>query len=50
MIKDLIADRIRGLPGDIGIVYSLLGRGERFFAGNCHLFPASGAIKLIESV
>jgi len=46
MINDRIKERIEHVPGDIGIYYINTATSEGCFAGNCDIFPASGAVML----
>lgn len=47
MIMNLIQDRIAGLEGNMGISFINLESGQKFFCGNCDVFPASGTVKLM---
>ncbi len=47
MISDNIKDRIGNFEGDIGIQYIDLKTNVGCGGGNCDVFPASGAIKLL---
>lgn len=47
MIMTSITDRIANVQGDFGINYINLNNGQRLFCGNCHMFSASGAAKLM---
>ena len=47
MMMNAIQDRIAGLEGNIGISFTNLQNGQRFFCGNCDIFPASGTVKLM---
>lgn len=50
MIMNAIQDRISSQEGDIGICFINLETGQRFFCGNCDVFPASGTVKLMTLV
>lgn len=47
MIMNSIQDRIAGLEGNMGISFINLQSNQKFFCGNCDVFPASGTVKLM---
>lgn len=50
MLLTSIQDRCANLKGDFGVCYINLKTGSRLFCGNCHVFPASGTVKLMALV
>ena len=46
-ITDKLKDRVSNVPGEIGIYYYDLKKGNSCFVGNCDVFPSLGIAKFI---